>query len=149
MPVQGVLTQLSDVSDQIFASKALGDGFVVKPTANKIYSPISGTVDSVFDTKHAITIKNKDGINVLLHMGVDTVELNGVPFTIHVVAGNRIKAGDLLAEVDLGYLSEQGKSDEIITVFPDLSDKATINIEGYGSTFDESKAIGSISLTSL
>lgn len=119
-PVDGQLQPISAVADPVFASKAVGDGFAVKPADGQIYAPIFGRVDSVFPTKHALSLKMDSGVSVLVHMGIDTVDLNGQGFVIHVKAGQRVKPDTLLAEVDLNYLAAQQKDSVIMTIFPEL-----------------------------
>ena len=112
-PCNGKVVPLSEVSDPTFAEKILGDGFAVIPSEGKIYAPADGEVTMVFDTLHAITITNTQGTELLIHIGLDTVTLKGEPFTAHVVAGDKVKKGDLLMDVDLDKIKAAGL--EIIT----------------------------------
>jgi glucose-specific phosphotransferase system IIA component len=119
-PVTGELRSISEVPDKIFSSKAMGDGYSVTPTDGAIYSPLDATVDSVFPTKHAIGLKTKSGVEVLLHLGIDTVELNGQGFTTHVSAGDSVTPETKLVDVDLDFLAQQGKATDIMVIFTNL-----------------------------
>ncbi|MFK5280126.1 PTS glucose transporter subunit IIA, partial [Lacticaseibacillus paracasei] len=83
-PVTGILMPLDDVTDDVFSQKMMGDGFAIQPEESQIVSPVSGTVSTVFPTKHAIGITTPEGLDVLVHMGLDTVELDGKPFKVDV-----------------------------------------------------------------
>lgn len=119
-PATGELIHLSSVSDEMFAQKMMGDGYAVKPTEDEIYAPISGTITSVFATKHAISLTSKDGLEVLMHLGVDTVELKGAPFDIKVQEGQQVETGDLLGTMDLQQVAEAGLSNEIMVIFTNM-----------------------------
>ena len=95
----------------------MGEGFAVVPENGVIVSPVSGTIVSVFPTKHAIGIQTADGIEVLLHMGIDTVDLGGEAFDIKVQEGEKIKAGKIVASADLAKIQEAGKRTTMIVVF--------------------------------
>ena len=112
----GYAKAMSDAPDAVFASLAMGDGVVIEPAEGAIYSPVSGSVTMVFDTKHALGLVANDGTEILIHIGVDTVELGGKPFTAHVKAGDAVKAGDLLMEVDLAAVKAAGKDTATMVV---------------------------------
>lgn len=112
-PVTGKIIPLDQVPDEVFAQKILGDGVGVIPSEGKIYSPVTGEISSVTDSKHAYAIETEDGIQMLVHFGLDTVALKGEGFTAKVKAGDKVQAGDLLAEVDLDLL--KGKNIETTT----------------------------------
>ena len=107
-PVQGQAVALSEVSDPTFAEEMLGKGMAIIPSVGKVVAPVDATVDMVFDTKHAVALSTASGIQILIHVGLDTVSLNGAPFTTHVEAGQTVKAGDLLLEVDLEAIKAAG-----------------------------------------
>ncbi|MBP3894145.1 MAG: PTS system trehalose-specific EIIBC component [Atopobiaceae bacterium] len=107
--MDGTAISMIDAPDAVFASLAMGDGVVIEPSDGALYSPVSGTVTMLFDTKHAIGLLADDGAEILIHIGVDTVELEGKPFTAHCAQGDKVKAGDLLMEVDLDALEAAGK----------------------------------------
>ncbi len=100
----GKAIELAEVPDDAFASGMLGVGFAIVPSDGTIYAPASGVVESIADSKHAYTIQSDDGLDLLVHIGIDTVELKGEGFLPMVTAGDRVKAGDVLARVDLNLL---------------------------------------------
>lgn len=112
IPIHGILRSLQDVQDQVFSKKVLGDGFAIEPLNQKttVIAPFSGVLSVCFPTKHAYGIQTKDGKEILLHLGIDTVELNGEGFTCHVVQGQKVKQGDLLCTMDLDVIRLHGKS---------------------------------------
>ncbi len=99
---------LADVPDEAFASGMLGSGFAVEPSGGTIYSPVDGVVEGVADTRHAYTIRSEDGLDVLVHIGVDTVKLGGAGFLPLVGTGDRVNAGDAIARADLGIIRAAG-----------------------------------------
>jgi PTS system glucose-specific IIA component len=119
-PVNGVLKRITDVSDPMFAQKIMGDGYAVVPMSDNIYSPVSGIITNVFPTKHAISFETAEGLNILLHLGVDTVELKGKPFNLQVVEGQSINEGDLLGTMDQKQIEISGKSNELIIIFTNM-----------------------------
>lgn len=122
-PVNGVVVALKEVNDPVFSERMMGEGFAVKPIDGKIHSPIKGTIKSVFSSLHALTIEAEDGLDLLIHIGLDTVELNGNGFSSTIQEGQKVKAGDLLVQVDRNYLAENEKDDIVIVVFPEMKDK--------------------------
>ncbi|MGN0707784.1 MAG: glucose PTS transporter subunit IIA [Faecalibacterium sp.] len=104
----GKVVPLAEVSDEAFASGALGDGVAIEPSEGKLYAPADGEVESVFETKHAVSMTTADGVELLLHIGVDTVKLGGKPFTAKVQNGQKVKKGDLLIEFDMKAIREAG-----------------------------------------
>ena len=121
-PVTGTFINITEVEDPVFSQKMMGDGFAVKPFDKEIYSPIEGTVTSVFPTKHAIGFITTNGVEGLVHMGLDTVDLDGRPFTVCVNEGDTITSDTKLALVDLDMLKTENKSSDIIVVFTNLSE---------------------------
>lgn len=115
-PVDGKVMPVSDVADQVFSSKMMGEGFATQPKNGKIYSPVVGKVMSVFETKHAIGIKMPNGLEVLVHMGLDTVDLKGEPFTIYVKENDEITPNTLLGEMDIEKVKAHGKGTDVIVV---------------------------------
>lgn len=104
----GTIVDLKDVPDEAFAQKLLGEGVAILPTDNEVYSPVDGTIIQVSDTLHAYGISTKDGLDILIHIGIDTVELQGEGFEPLVKEGDQVKAGDLIARADLSLLKEKG-----------------------------------------
>lgn len=107
-PMSGLVMPLSDVPDGAFASGALGDGFGIEPNDGKVTSPINGQVMMVFETKHAVGLVSDEGVEVMIHVGLDTVTMKGEGFTAHVKAGDHVKVGDLLLDVDLEAVKAAG-----------------------------------------
>ena len=107
-PTNGMAVPLEQVPDPVFADKVLGEGMAVVSTDGKFVSPVDGVITSVADTLHAVGFSTEDGLEILMHIGIDTVKLNGEGFTIHVKEGDKVKRGDLVAEVNLNFLKEKG-----------------------------------------
>lgn len=107
-PIEGEAVVSSEISDPTFGEELLGKGMAIKPASGKVYAPVDGTVALVFETKHAVSIVSEGGAEILIHIGLDTVSLNGAPFTIHVNADDKIKKGDLIAEFDMDAIKAAG-----------------------------------------
>ncbi len=118
-PVAGKVMPVTEVQDQVFSSKAMGDGIAIDPTEGKVYAPFSGEITVAFPTGHAYGIKAANGKEVLIHIGMDTVELDGKGFKPCVKQGDIVKQGDLLTEVDLDYIRSQGKQVVTPVIFTD------------------------------
>ena len=108
-PVTGRIVRIEDVPDQVFASRTMGDGFAIDPTEGKLYSPFTGEVTVAYPTGHAYGLRTAGGKEVLIHIGMDTVELNGKGFKPAVRQGDHVRQGDLLTEIDLDYIKKAGK----------------------------------------
>lgn len=115
-PAKGILKTLDDVKDECIANRDLGDGFAIEPQDNRVVSPVDGVVTMVFPTLHAICIENNDGPDVLLHIGIDTVNLKGEGFTSHCKVGQPVKKGDLLIEVDFKAIKDKVPSCDVIVL---------------------------------
>ena len=109
-PLNGRFLPLSEVPDETFSQKILGDGFAVDPSDGLVVSPVDGEVIQLFRTKHALGIKSAEGLEILIHVGVDTVKLNGEGFTALVAVGQKVKAGDKLLQFDLAIIKAKAKS---------------------------------------
>ena len=107
----------------------MGDGYAVLPEAKEIFAPISGTITSIFPTKHALGIETDNGLEVLVHMGINTVDLQGEPFTLYVKQAQRVERGQLLAVVDLAMLEKAGKQTDMIVVFTNSEKVESLTIE--------------------
>ncbi|WP_178196703.1 PTS glucose transporter subunit IIA [Ligilactobacillus sp. Marseille-Q7487] len=127
-PVDGQIIELSKVEDEVFSQKLMGDGFGVIPTSDDIYAPIDGEVISIFPTKHAITLKNAEGIEVLLHLGLDTVELKGAPFEVKVTVGQKVTSETLLVKMNREEIKNSGKQDTVLTIFTSQDKINDLNI---------------------
>ena len=115
--VTGKAITIEEVADGVFSEKILGDGMAIYPEEGKLYAPADGKVVTVMeDTKHACGLELTGGIQVLLHVGVDTVEMNGKGFTYHVSEGQNVKTGDLLIEFDRNLIKAEGCSDVVVMV---------------------------------
>lgn len=129
-PVTGNLKSITKVDDEVFASKAMGDGFAIEPLNGSIFSPVDGTVTSVFPTKHAIGIKTKDKLEVLIHLGIDTVELNGEGFETFIQEGDVVSPETKLVNMDLNVLNKKDKITNVIVIFTNLEQRKLSYTEG-------------------
>ena len=141
----GEVIAIEAVADPVFSGKMMGDGFAVEPTDGTIVSPVSGTIKSVFPTKHAIGIETKEGVEVLVHMGIDTVSLEGKPFSIKVKEGDQVQAGQVLAQVDLEALQQADKKATMIVVFTNMDKIQAFELTQKGSQ-QSGNTIGKLSI---
>lgn len=111
----GQVIQLEELSDPVFSQKMMGDGIAILPEHGIITAPFQGVITSIFPTKHAIVISQGD-VSILLHLGIDTVSLEGKPFHVHVQEGDQVQAGDILVDMDLSYLQEHQIDPTIISI---------------------------------
>lgn len=128
----GELVDIETVNDPTFAQKMLGDGYAVLPSDGNIVAPVDGEVVSVFPTKHAIGFKTEDGLEILLHMGIDTVQLNGEPFEVTVEAGQKVKHGDLVAKVDLEKITAAGKDTAMMVIITNMDSVSYLKTTATG-----------------
>lgn len=112
LPITGEVKDLSECSDEMFAKGTMGNGALIVPEEGKVYAPFDGVMIMAFETKHALGLKSKDGLEMLIHVGIDTVELNGEPYRLIVQQGESFKKGDLLMEFDISMIKQSGKSIE-------------------------------------
>lgn len=131
--VKGEILPLENVADDVFSSKMMGNGFAVKPENGEIFAPASGKIITVAATKHAIGMKTNDGIELLIHLGIDSVSLNGKGFNILVNEGDSVTPKTNIAQVDLGYLKKKGIDDTIIVVMTNLDKTTKFNILNHTS----------------
>ena len=129
----GQVVALEQVKDPVFAQKMMGDGFAVEPANGNIVSPVSGTVSSIFPTKHALGLVTEAGLEVLVHIGLDTVSLEGKPFTVHVAEGQKVVAGDLLVTADLDAIRAAGRETSTVVVFTNGDVIKSVKLEQTGS----------------
>ena len=115
-PCDGTFKPLSDVKDEVFSKELMAKGFAVVPTNGDIHSPVEGKVTMVFPTKHAIGITDKNKIEYILHIGIDTVQLKGEGFEVCVQEGDSVKAGDLLVNCDLAMLKQAGYQTDVLVI---------------------------------
>ena len=128
----GEVINIEDVKDPVFSQKMMGDGFAVEPENGHIVSPVAGKVTSVFPTKHALGLVTDNGLEVLVHIGLDTVSLEGKPFEVKVTEGQTVAAGDLLVEADLDAIREAGRETSTIVVFTNADAIKSVKVEHTG-----------------
>ena len=131
-PVKGEAASIAEACDEAFAGKMMGDGYIVRPEEGMAYAPEDATVSFVFPSKHAVGLMSDDGVEYLIHIGVDTVNLNGEGFEAFVKDGDRVKKGDKLIGFDIQYIKEHAKSDECIIVFTSLQEGEEIRLTKAG-----------------
>ena len=128
----GEVINIEDVKDPVFSQKMMGDGFAVEPENGHIVSPVAGKVTSVFPTKHALGLVTENGLEVLVHIGLDTVSLEGKPFEVKVTEGQTVAAGDLLVEADLDAIHAAGRETSTIVVFTNADAIKSVKVEHTG-----------------
>jgi sugar PTS system EIIA component len=109
-PLTGTIKPLEEVPDPVFSQKMMGDGIAIEPTEGEVVAPVNGEVVQVFPTKHAVGLRSEAGVELLIHVGLETVSMNGEGFTAHVAAGDRVKIGQRLLTVDLDLVKQKAKS---------------------------------------
>ncbi|MGG5373118.1 glucose PTS transporter subunit IIA [Enterococcus sp. AZ196] len=132
-PIEGEIIPITEVNDQVFASKMMGEGFAVLPSKEAIKAPISGLVKMIAPTKHAIGITADDGLELLLHLGIDTVELNGEPFNLTIKEGDTIQQGQVIGSIDLKMIEGKGKDATVMVIITDS--KETISGLEYNQDY--------------
>ena len=143
-PVNGKVIAIEDVEDPVFSQKMMGDGFGVEPRDGDIYAPGSGKVVSVFPTQHAVGLELDNGVEVLVHIGIDTVELGGAPFDTLVKEGDKVTPDTKISTVDLTALAEAGKENTVIIVFSNMDQVENFELSTTGET-SKGTEIGKIS----
>ncbi|MFT8358775.1 glucose PTS transporter subunit IIA [Bifidobacterium aquikefiri] len=136
-PVEGNLIQLGEVDDETFSQKLLGDGFAINPEMQTVVAPVDGKIFTISDTKHAFTMISDSGLEVLVHLGIDTVELDGGPFSFSVKVGQHVLAGQQLGLMDLEKIREAGKKDTVITVVTNMD-----AVSSFGSYTNQHIEVG-------
>lgn len=124
----GTVKDITKVSDDVFSQKMMGEGFAVTPSDDAIFTPVAGTITSVFPTKHAVGIKADNGLEILVHMGIDTVSLKGEPFTVFVTEGQKVGRGQMLAKMDLAKVKASGKDSDIMVVCTNSNELAQLDV---------------------
>ncbi|AYW46452.1 N-acetylglucosamine-specific PTS transporter subunit IIBC [Tetragenococcus koreensis] len=125
----GTVIPMTEVSDDVFSQKMMGDGYAVLPNNGEIFAPVAGKITNIFPTKHALGIETAAGVEVLLHMGIDTVTLKGEPFNLYVTENQKIARGQLLAKIDLEAIEKADRKTDIIVVFTNPDNIADLAIE--------------------
>lgn len=141
-PVNGTIHDLSKVNDEVFSQKLMGEGFAAQTEDGDIYSPVSGEVGMIFPTKHAIIVATDDGLEVLIHMGIDTVKLEGEGFELFCSVGDKVKAGDKLAHMDLEFIKSKGYETITPVIFTNLEAGKTIEVSEGKSVKAEAGRVG-------
>ncbi|WP_262118687.1 PTS system trehalose-specific EIIBC component [Enterococcus casseliflavus] len=144
-PADGKVVAITEVSDPVFSQKMMGDGFAVQPTNGTIYAPVAGTISSIFETKHAIGILTPGGAEVLVHMGLDTVELKGAPFEVLVSEGDTVTPETKIAVMDLEAVTAAGKQTDVLTVITNAEKVRQLSLTTTG-TVTAKTAVGSAEL---
>ncbi|WP_082234837.1 glucose-specific PTS transporter subunit IIBC [Halobacillus massiliensis] len=143
-PMKGKVLPIEDVPDQVFSGKMMGDGFAIEPIDGKIVSPIDGKVLNVFPTKHAIGLQAENGMEILLHIGIDTVKLKGEGFTSKIEEGDTVTKGQPLMDVDLDYISQHAASIVTPIVFTNLEEGQQVEVTAAGEVDHETENIVTI-----
>ena len=144
-PADGNVVAITEVSDPVFSQKMMGDGFAVQPTNGTVYAPVAGTISSIFETKHAIGILTPGGAEVLVHMGLDTVELKGAPFEVLVSEGDTVTPETKLAVMDLDAVTAAGKQTDVLTVITNAEKVRQLSLTTTG-TVTAKTAVGTAEL---
>lgn len=129
-PIPGEIIPLTEVKDQTFSSGVLGEGYAIVPSEGKVYAPFDGTCENLFDTLHAMGLVSDSGVELLIHVGLETVGLNGVPFTAHIKSGDKFKKGDLLLEFDIDAIKAAGCEIQTPVIVTNAEDVGGITLEG-------------------
>lgn len=144
-PLNGKVVPLDEVDDPVFSQRMMGDGVAIEPTDGKVVSPIDGEIVQIFPTNHAVGIKTKSGVEVLVHIGLETVAMEGEGFEGHVKQGDQVSAGDQLITFDPELVKEKAKSTitpVVITNFDDV-------VENFDPSYSDSASAGSTSIATL
>ncbi|KHE66756.1 PTS glucose transporter subunit IIA [Halobacillus sp. BBL2006] len=144
-PLNGKVVSLDEVDDPVFSQRMMGDGVAIEPTDGKVVSPIGGEIVQIFPTNHAVGIKTKSGVEVLVHIGLETVSMEGEGFEGHVKQGDKVEAGDHLITFDPELVKEKAKSTitpVIITNFDDI-------VENFDPSYSDSASAGQTSIVTL
>ncbi len=125
-PLSGEIVNIEDVPDVVFSEKIVGDGIAIRPNGNKIVAPIDGVIGKIFETNHAFSMESKEGVELFVHFGIDTVELKGEGFTRVAAEGQSVKRGDTVIEFDLALLESKAKSVLTPVVISNMDEIASI-----------------------
>lgn len=139
-PIDGEIASITETPDDAFSQKMVGDGVVIFPTGNKIYAPCDASLDVFFSTKHALGLTSLNGTEILIHVGIDTVKLEGKGFKAFVKQGDQVKKGDLLLELDLDYISKNSPSTAIPIVFTNLEENQQVKLIKSGKVMAKEDA---------
>ena len=140
-PCDGMLFPLESSADAVFAAKTLGEGFFIQPSDTLIYAPLSGTISALFPTKHAIGIQSEEGIEVLLHIGIDTVYAKGLPIESDVRIHERIRRGELLAQIDLTQFHPQNLCCDVYVFITDQKGYTITSVQPFNRQVYEGEVL--------
>ena len=140
-PLTGEVIPLETVNDEAFAEKSMGDGLAIIPAEGSLYAPVSGTVQALFPTNHAIAIAGDNGINVILHIGIDTVKMDGDGFISLVQQGDKVEKGQLLITFDINKIKSRGYETNIMIVLPDSSEYGSLHKRDAGQIKPQEKLL--------
>jgi PTS system sucrose-specific IIC component len=132
-PLKGEAILMSDVPDPTFAAEVLGPGAAVKPSEGKVVAPADGEIGMIFDTKHAVALNLDNGMEILIHIGINTVELNGEGFTAHVADGDKVKKGQTLITFDKAFIESKGYNSTTPVIVTNADDVGEIKAAKTGS----------------
>lgn len=125
-PLKGVAIALSEVDDPVFSEGIMGPGVGIEPQEGELYAPADGEITAAFPTGHALALKTSEGVEILIHIGIDTVKLNGDGFTTHIKEGDQVKTGDLLVSFDLSAIAAAGYKATTMVLTPNASEIGTM-----------------------
>ncbi|VMN23793.1 PTS system beta-glucoside-specific transporter subunit EIIABC [Streptococcus pneumoniae] len=140
-PISGEIIPLSDVQDKTFSDKLIGDGVAIIPSEGKVYAPFDGKITNIFPTKHAIGLKSDEGIELLIHIGLDTVELKGQGFISHVEEGDRVFKNQLIFEMDLNLIKSKGYETVTPVIVTNTNDFLDVLVLPNNQTIEHSKEL--------
>ncbi|MGL5312691.1 MAG: PTS sugar transporter subunit IIA [Peptostreptococcaceae bacterium] len=140
-PIEGEAVSITEVSDPTFAQEILGKGIAIKPNKGRVVAPVDGEIAIIFETKHAVSLATDQGVEILIHVGLDTVNLKGEHFTAHVKAGDKVKAGDLLIEFEPEKIKEAGYDTITPMVICNTADFAQIKEAKLGSVLESETVV--------
>jgi len=127
-PLNGEVIELDNVPDPVFSQKMMGEGIGFIPKNGEVFSPVNGKITQIFPTQHAIGMLTEEGVELLIHLGLETVELKGEGFHIEVNVGDELQINDRIGTFDLEFIEEKGKKTISVLVFPNMEEKLDINV---------------------
>ena len=140
-PCNGKIIPIEKIEDDVFSKKMMGDGIGIIPSDSQIVSPINGEVVQIFETKHAILLKSKEETLILIHIGLDTVGLDGKPFKVNIECGSNVSKGQQIMDVDFDMIREAKLDTTVIVILMDEENKKTIIEKAYGLDVSNDKYI--------
>ncbi len=145
-PLTGEVIQLKDVPDEVFSKKIVGDGIAIKPTEGRLVAPVDASIKQIFPTKHAVGLETEEGIEILIHIGIDTVELDGEGFKQLAEVGSAVKRGDELIQFDLDYIKENATSTITPILITNMDKIKDLKVANDGNVVSNSNTILNIEI---